>query len=222
MADLTSLTTLILNLEKNSISEESCQQIMRGLSQLKNLTELQLLLKTNHIQTYGLSQLGSLKRLRSLHLDIFNNQIGDKGIGTVGLQLQKLNDIRKLKLDAGMNNIREGFVMILGTVLSQMKRIVELEFSFEYNPMDDEPSIAKVEWPLKNLARTSPLQDLKIHFGHANASGDVFTLVSGIIGCFQQLRNLEVSVVHNFINEYHTLGRALCELKLLKTLRLDF
>lgn len=62
---------------------------------------------------------------------MFNNQLFDKGIGVIGLQLAKMGQLEWFKLDAGMNVIQEGCIMILGTVFSQMKAIKHLDVSLE-------------------------------------------------------------------------------------------
>ena len=75
--------------------------------------------------------------------------------------------------------------------------------------MKEEPLSKKVEWLLKNLAKTSNLTDLRITYGHGKANGYLFKLISGLIGCFRKLKHLEYSVSHNTCEGFDILSSSL-------------
>jgi hypothetical protein len=92
-----------------------------------------------------------------------------------------------------MNSLEDGLIMILGTFFSQMKELRKATISLELNLIENEPLSLKVEWPLKNIAKTCSLDEFHLNIRDCvGLKPEVIQLFFNVMGCLTSLKRLSL------------------------------
>ncbi|EWS75746.1 hypothetical protein TTHERM_000575489 (macronuclear) [Tetrahymena thermophila SB210] len=137
------LDQLIIKLSNNLAKQKSAQFIFQFISQISNLSYLELDLYQNKLDintgvSFPTNELCKWTNLTTLILDLGTNKIGSSGIKTICQELLSLQNLINLSLNVCKNEIQNNGSADLGSAISSMTKIENLHLNIGDNQIDNQ------------------------------------------------------------------------------------
>ncbi|KAL4500437.1 hypothetical protein ABPG72_003388 [Tetrahymena utriculariae] len=180
----------------NNLNVIGCTRLSEGLCQLINLRELQLTIGKNDIQSKGIqdicNSISQLANLTSLDLKIcHSNQMYSDGAISLGNTLKKLSNLTHFSLNVdSRNNIGEFGAIGLGEGIKQLANLVFLKLLISWqNKISAKGSIAIAN----SLIYLQKLQALDLQFDTTNDITEIGSDALGVsLNSFKQLKYVNI------------------------------
>ncbi|CAE8615412.1 unnamed protein product, partial [Polarella glacialis] len=128
------------------VGNEGAEVLGKGLSHLKQLTNLQINFQANQVGDQGAAALGEgigeLHQLVDLQLDLAENQVGSRGAEALGVGLGRLEQLSSLKLDLDNNQVADAGGKALCEGLGRLLQLSNLHLDLNGSRLG--PEAAKV------------------------------------------------------------------------------
>ncbi|EWS74764.1 kinase domain protein (macronuclear) [Tetrahymena thermophila SB210] len=198
-----SQNNLSLFLDYNIISEDVAEILEK---QLKNFTDLQMSLKSCYLGnicfTTLVSGIANCTNLKSMKLDLYNNQIQAEGAYQLSLAIQNFENIETIQIDLRRNNIRHQGLFKLASSFQNCQYLSTLILGLKSNNISGKDTIKS----FTALAQSKTLKTLALNLSKNNINASCAIDICSELVKNTTIQNLKIDFSKNFISNLGLIG----------------